>query len=306
MRKLLFKKIDAFASENSSGNPAGFVLLNSFADISAEQMLGIARELKGYVNEVGFVAENDGVLELRYYSAEREVEFCGHATIAIMYTMINSDAQLMACDEIAIKAGGELLTVKNEIASQDAVFITAPSPKYKATNITADKVAQVLGIKTEDIGTSPEVINAGLDTLLVEITSLDTILAISPYMEDLKEFCEQNDVDIIEVFCKETSCVESFYRTRVFAPRFGYLEDPATGSGNSAFGYYLLKHGLWNGKAVSIEQNGERDRYNTVKLLIREEDKTKKVMFGGSAAIRIEEFCFAKSFLDLVEGIECV
>lgn len=42
MKKLPFMIIDAFASEKSSGNPAGFVRLDSFEEITAEQMLGIA------------------------------------------------------------------------------------------------------------------------------------------------------------------------------------------------------------------------------------------------------------------------
>ena len=288
MPKFPFMKIDAFASENSSGNPAGFVRLGSFSEITDTQMLEIARELKGYVNEVGFSAENDGVLELKYYSSEREVAFCGHATIAIMYTLIKNDAELMAQDEITIKVGGELLTVRNKIAAQDAVFITSPSPKYKETGVSADNIAKALGMNSEYVGSAPEVINAGLDTLLVEINSLDKILELNPDISVLKDFCEENGIDIVEVFCKETSGADSFYRTRVFAPRFGYLEDPATGSGNSAFGYYLLKHGLWGGEIISLEQNGERERYNVVKLTTEDDDGVKRVMFGGSAAVRIE------------------
>jgi len=30
------------------------------------------------------------------------------------------------------------------------------------------------------------------------------------------------------------------------APKFGYLEDLATGLGNSAMGYYMLKNQLWD------------------------------------------------------------
>ena len=73
-------------------------------------------------------------------------------------------------------------------------------------------------------------------------------------------------------------------RTRVFAPHFGYLEDPATGSGNSAFGYYMLKHLLWDGRAVSIEQNAEITAFNVVKL----KESAGKVLFGGSATAKIE------------------
>jgi predicted PhzF superfamily epimerase YddE/YHI9 len=53
MKEFDFKKIDAFATINSGGNPAGYVLLNSADDISVDEMQHMARELKGFVNEVG-------------------------------------------------------------------------------------------------------------------------------------------------------------------------------------------------------------------------------------------------------------
>lgn len=71
--------------------------------------------------------------------------------------------------------------------------------------------------------------------------------------------------------------------TRVFAPKFVYLEDPATGSRNSAFGYYLLKSTLWMGNSISIEQGGASIDFNTVQLTTRNE----KVLFGGCAKDKI-------------------
>ena len=55
MKKLKFKKIDAFASHSSSGNPAAVIYLNSMEDLSEMEMLTIAKELKGFVSEVGYV-----------------------------------------------------------------------------------------------------------------------------------------------------------------------------------------------------------------------------------------------------------
>jgi predicted PhzF superfamily epimerase YddE/YHI9 len=72
--------------------------------------------------------------------------------------------------------------------------------------------------------------------------------------------------------------------TRVFAPKFGYLEDPATGSGNSAFGYYMLKNAIWQGSAVSIEQ-GRMDRAFNIVELIR---KDQRILFGGRGTTRIQ------------------
>ena len=46
----------------------------------------------------------------------------------------------------------------------------------------------------------------------------------------------------------------------------------------------MLKNLLWNGSAVSIEQNAERAAFNVVKL----KENAGKVLFGGSATTRIE------------------
>ena len=120
--------------------------------------------------------------------------------------------------------------------------------------------------------------------MIVPITSLETVLAMHPDEAALKQFCIDSKVDIILVFSSEVASRQNIMRTRVFAPRFGYLEDPATGSGNSAFGYYMLKNSLWDGNAVSIEQNAERAAFNVVKL----KETAGKVLFGGSATTRIE------------------
>jgi predicted PhzF superfamily epimerase YddE/YHI9 len=75
----------------------------------------------------------------------------------------------------------------------------------------------------------------------------------------------------------------------VFAPTFGYLEDPATGSGNSAFGYYLLAHGMWQGEMIKIEQNGFRQTPNFVQLFSSPTDTGEPcVWFGGSAIVKMD------------------
>ncbi len=286
--KLPFKKIDAFATEKSSGNPAGYILLNSIDEISASDMLMVAKELQGYVNEVGYVARMTGnVFEFKYYSAEREVDFCGHATIAIMYDLIKNNPDLMELGEIKIIANGETLIVQNKIKEEDAVFIMAPSPKYTQSLISKAELAKALMCDANNIVAQPEIINAGLETLIINIGTLETILGLKPQLASLNDFCIKNAIDIIEVFCEKTSNLTNSYRTRVFAPTFGYLEDPATGSGNSAFANYLLKHNKWDGETISIEQNGEADNYNIVKLTTCDYNNAKRVLFGGRAITRI-------------------
>ncbi|NQU81235.1 MAG: PhzF family phenazine biosynthesis protein [Bacteroidetes bacterium] len=292
MKKFKFKKIDAFATQKSDGNPAGMVHLEAFDDITTDEMLRIAKELKGFVSEVGYVRRIDeNTFDLKYYSSEREVDFCGHATIAIMYDLIKNSDNLINKKRINIITCKGNLIVENRISNEDSVFITAPVPVFSPNEVNSESIAEALRIDLDEInnGYPTSVVNAGLETLIVPIKSLNGILSISPIFDELKEFCIENLIDIITVYTDEVVDKKNRYRTRVFAPTFGYLEDPATGSGNSAFGYYLMKNKIWDGTFMSLEQNGSFENSNIIKLMAKDTEGAKpQVVFGGGAIVRIE------------------
>jgi PhzF family phenazine biosynthesis protein len=291
MIKLAFKKIDAFATGDSGGNPAAAIYLNAEGDISVDEMQRIAAELVGLVSEVGYVRQLDETtFGLRYYSSEREVDFCGHATIAIMYDLLKNDAGLMDRQLLSIVTNKGRSVVENRIAQEDAVFISAPSPSFSSREVAKPHLAEALGIPEDAIATAypTSIVNAGLETLIVPIDTLQDVLAMAPQFEPLKRFCLGNEIDIVTVFTDEVADETNAFRTRVFAPTFGYLEDPATGSGNAALGYYLLENDRWDGSPVSVEQNGDYARPNIVKLLAkRDEGDGMRVAFGGGAIVRI-------------------
>ena len=147
MKKFVFKKIDAFATRESEGNPAAAIYLNAEHDISVHEMQRIAKELKGFVSEVGYVRQLDkNTLDLKYYSSEREVDFCGHATIAIMYDLLKSNAELTKKQLLNIVTGKGKLVVENRIAQEDAVFISAPNPGFSSREIAEEDLAKALRI----------------------------------------------------------------------------------------------------------------------------------------------------------------
>lgn len=282
-----YKKINAFSVGKSDGNPAACLYLKEGQQLSDAEMLSIAKEHKGFVSEVIYCTPLDETtFRLKYYSSECEVEFCGHGTIACMYELIRSNDRLKGLQEITITTNKGDLTVYNELQQLDAVFITAPAPQYLTVPSSLNAIADNLGISQDMINEnhSVELIDAGLRTLIVPINGVKNVLGIAPDEIRLKEFCFSNGIDIILVFTEDVVNDKNKARTRVFAPKFGYLEDPATGSGNSAFGYYMLKNNLWNGEAISIEQNAEIKDYNVVKL----KTVSGKVLFGGSGITKIE------------------
>ncbi|WP_313381465.1 PhzF family phenazine biosynthesis isomerase [Proteiniphilum saccharofermentans] len=287
MKQFKYKKINAFSVGNSNGNPAACLYLEKGEPLSDAEMLSIAKEHKGFVSEVIYCTPLNGTtFQLKYYSSECEVEFCGHGTIACIYELIRSNDRLKGLQEITITTNKGDLAVYNELQQLDAVFITAPDPQYLTVPASLNDIAGNLGISQETINKNYpiELIDAGLRTLIVPINSIKDMLEIAPNEMRLKEFCLFNSIDIILVFTEDVVNEKNKVRTRVFAPKFGYLEDPATGSGNSALGYYMLKNNLWDGKAISIEQNAEIDNFNVVKL----KAVSNKVLFGGSGITKIE------------------
>lgn len=282
-----YKKINAFTSKSSRGNPAACLYLQKDDMLSEADMLNIAKEHKGFVSEVVYCHSIDAIsYRLRYFSSECEVEFCGHGTIACMYDLIKNSKFLSGLSEITIVTNRGELTVYNQVLDHDAIYISAPSKVEYYVKFNSNDVASYLGIESYQINDLFEIkcIDAGLRTLIVPIVDLSTVLNIHPDEHSLKTFCLMNNIDIILIFTPEASSSSNKVRTRVFAPKFGYLEDPATGSGNSALGYYMLQNGLWDGDPISIEQNAEASSFNIVRM----KTHCGKILFGGRATTMIE------------------
>lgn len=287
MKKLQYKKINAFTSATSKGNPAAY-LIDESGTLTPDEMLSIGKDHAGFVSEVVFCSPSDvGTVKLTYYSSECEVDFCGHGTIATMYDIIVGNEALLSKPKILFETNRKgTLTVYNSIKEEKAIYITAPSAQYIPVNVSDEEAAKSLGIDVCDIDkTHPiDCINAGLKTLIIPISQLEKEISVYPDINELKAFFNANGFDIVLIFCMKTQDKGCFAHTRVFAPKFGYLEDPATGSGNSAFANYLLKYKKWNGESITVEQGGNNIEFNPVRLRFDGEN----VLFGGSATTVIE------------------
>ena len=288
MNAYKYRKIDAFTSGISLGNPAACIYLDENQILSDTQMLEIGKQHKGFVSEVVYCkSRGNSSFDLTYFSSECEVPFCGHGTIACMYSLIENSPELHTKQEIVIstRQKGDL-TIFNRILDQNAVFISAPEPLCSTLPISTKVIADNLQIDASAISRKYPIdfIDAGNRTLLVPITMLKDEISIFPDEQTLRAFTLENNIDIILVFCMDVKDRLHKAHTRVFAAKYGYLEDPATGSGNSAFGYYMLKNNMWDGEKITIEQGGCDRVFNTVHLCV----ENGKLLFGGGATTRIE------------------
>ncbi|MBP7584552.1 MAG: PhzF family phenazine biosynthesis protein [Spirochaetes bacterium] len=290
MKSFAFKKLDAFTSGLSSGNPAGYIRLSGISEISESEMQRIAYELKNFVSEVGYVAPSgdDGVdYTIRYFSCEKEVPFCGHATVAIAYELVKENTSISSRPHFSISTKKGILRIENRVEHENLVYIQAPLPVFIECGVDVASLADALNISTRDIDSTIPlgIVNAGQNTLLVPLRNSETCITCSPDYNALRNYSFKNNVEVINIYTSNTVHEENDFRTRVFAPTFGYLEDPATGSGNAALGYYLINQNRWNVERLIIEQGVDRENPNIV--VLRKIHDT-EILIGGRGVARIQ------------------
>lgn len=292
VRNLRFKKIDAFATSTASGNPAAAVYLDAMEHLSQAEMQRIARELKGFVSEVGYVARiGRDAFRLKYFSSEREVEFCGHTTLAIVNDLVRSDTGLKHVPELRLHTNKGVLSAEIPASEAEVIYVQAPDPVYSTCGIALPEICKAMGLPKAAVETELKtgIVNAGNQTLCLPLKTLQHVVNCTPDFEALRTLCHKHRLDAVVVFTTEVSDPANAYRTRVFVAPLGYLEDPATGSVNAALGYYLYRSGKWDGSSIRIEQNNDLDRPNIVNLSTRKGlDGNLRVVFGGGAIVRLE------------------
>ena len=98
----------------------------------------------------------------------------------------------------------------------------------------------------------------------------------------LDELLNDFDKKQLFVFTTETERKNSFVHCRMFAPTFGIIEDPATGSAHGPLGAYLVKYGLSDGKRFASEQGFEMGRPSIINVEVwHNEGNIINVKVGG-------------------------
>jgi PhzF family phenazine biosynthesis protein len=242
--KIIVKKVNAFSDSINGGNPAG-VLLNA-PDLTDKQMAYVSKQLK--VSETAFVFPSDKAdYKVRFFSPEKEVDLCGHATIATFYTM---GFEKIFGENITVtqetKAGILPVEIIFSEENVERVMMTQVKPILKDIQIDISEIADSLKISKNDIDSSlpNQIVSTGLFTLPICIKTYDILKSIKPNFEKIKNICNKYKVGSFHLFTFETIESRSIYHARNFPPIYGINEDPVTGTANGAVCYYLLKNNI--------------------------------------------------------------
>lgn len=120
--------VNAFTNKVFSGNPAGVVVLDE--PINENLMQKIAKENK--LSETAFILKEKELYKIRWFTPEKEVDLCGHATLASTYVISRYLEDNLSHVTFSSKSGLLEVTIND-----DEITLFFPIVDVKQVPITA-------------------------------------------------------------------------------------------------------------------------------------------------------------------------
>lgn len=245
-------QIDAFTKNAFQGNPAGVVYSDNLNE--NEKQL-IAKEMN--LSETAFIsASKTADYRLQWFTPTKEVDLCGHATIASLHYLFEN-GMISNNQNISFETRSGII---NCSITNRKYFMQIPTPQLDEFDGCKEEILNALGIARVDVFDLPFIL---LDNgyLFISVNTLDALWKIKPDFNALNELSEtKKEFFDVAVFTNETIEKESSAHLRFFAPYHGIYEDPVTGSACGPLLLVLIKLGLINNyidDAVIVFEQGD-------------------------------------------------
>ncbi len=203
--KITQYQIDAFAEHVFEGNPAAVVPLQEWLPEGTMQAIAAENNLA----ETAFFVPSENGFRIRWFTPNKEVRLCGHATLATAHVLFEERGY--GEDTIRFDSLSGPLSVTR---AGESLTLDFPAQKPEPCDIPEELV--------EGLGKRPLECYRNEDYVAV-FDREDDVAAIIPdhrYLERL---------DLRGVIVTAPS-IEYDFVSRFFAPRYGIPEDPVTGS----------------------------------------------------------------------------
>ena len=244
--------VDAFTDSIFSGNPAAVI----FTDLDDKKLMQkIASE--NNLSETAFVNISNDINSIRWFSPVKEVDLCGHATLAsgfVYFNFIKKDENEVSF----MSASGELSVRKTD----ELYELNFPKDNIKKINLV-DEVEDSIGIK-------PIKTYIGDINLFALLDSEDDLRTLTPNFNKLINLEGQGL--IVSSRSKEYDFV-----SRYFCPKYGINEDPVTGSAHTTLIPYWSEK--LNSEELVAKQVSERGGVLYCK------NKDTRVLIAGKAVL---------------------
>ena len=267
--KLKFATLDVFTATRFAGNPLAVVF--DAAGVDGVTMQAVAREFSHPETVFVLKPEAGDTARVRIFTPGTELAFAGHPTVgtALVLALRRSAGSDVVLEE---KIGPVKCRVTPEGDDRGrASFVIPALPKQGGAPASREAIAAALGLAVGDIcfdGHQPSKWSVGNAFTFVPVRSIDAVRHSRIEGAQWDAAFEAGGSTNAFVFCRETLDKAHSFHARMFAPRLGVREDPATGSAAAAFaGFCARELKLGDGEhRFVIEQGFEMGRPSLIDL----------------------------------------
>jgi len=293
--------VDAFSEKPYTGNPTALFLENEQNLLSEEMKVNIAKEMNLPVT--AFISKSKKAdYKLEFYTPKTKPVISGHATIAAFWLLAELGQITPKNDKSILKVETQAGIFPIEILWQnkkvEKIFLTQKKPFFKEINLSIDKLADILGIRSDKIESNEKlpivIADTGNPSLLILISSKEMTDAMVPNFDEIERLCKKYQVNGLHLYTFDTYLEGSTCYTRHFEPMRGVPESVVSGMSNGALGAFLVSKGFAQPGTLIFEQGESQERPGKVEVKIKAEGNDIKSIKIGGKAITIFKFNFFK------------
>jgi trans-2,3-dihydro-3-hydroxyanthranilate isomerase len=289
--ELDFVKVDVFAEEAYSGNPAGIVFEADGLD--EMQMQRIAFEIGSPITSFVLRSKKADV-RLRFFSPTSEEPLSGHGTIGALWSLAERRAFGSSPGgkrRMESQVGVLPFFVEKKADGLDHVWMTQRRPMFAREGDEKD-VASALGIGVDALFHDEFPLSrtsTGVPYLLVPVKSIDIMGKVEPKHDEICALSRELDVAGIEVYSWSVLDHGSTVHARCFLPSTVVLENPASGMAAGALGAYLVENDFIPREEfgdIVVEQGHWIGRPSKIAVRVEKRGSTiRRVEVGGPSGI---------------------
>jgi trans-2,3-dihydro-3-hydroxyanthranilate isomerase len=280
MTLLNYRIVDVFTTEALEGN--ALAVFTDASQLDPAVMQKIAREMN--LAETTFLLPPDDpkcAARVRIFTPMREMIFAGHPTIGTSFVLL--DEGLIARDSESFFLEEKIGPVQIWVEHGARPMIWLRTPPIAEDKLYDRSIcAQALGLEVNDLlPVAPQLLDAGNPTLLIALKDKEAVDRAWLDMQGVREIRDgDGEPFCVFVFCRTK---EGAY-SRMFAPEYGVVEDPATGSSTGPLAAFMMKHGLLpaaSGTHLISEQGKKMGRRSLLHVKIAGDHGADGIYVGG-------------------------
>src|SRR4030042_6752154 len=218
--------LNAFTINKKGGNPAGVVLNTDKLNNKYKKI--IAKKV-GFSETVFVEQSTKANFKLRFFTPNSEIDFCGHATIAAYYLLLQKKYIKAGSYHQELKAG--LLEIK--VSKNGLVVMQQPLPQF-AEIINSEEIKRIFNKNLTINNLKAQIVFTGLRDIILPVETRALLFSLRPNFKKMMTLNKQTNSIGIHAFSLDTINLNSIACCRNFAPLYGINEESATGSANGA------------------------------------------------------------------------